>query len=238
MKKFITLDGLKIFLDELNNKYGTEFYTKAEIDEKLKSNGGSIDLKDIAERIPNFCYWLRIKQSPHQTITATCEGKEYTADVLIEKGKTVTIAVKVDNGYTAGTLSKAELTMSEDTEITATEATKNEEFEAGSLEIKNRRIKFQVPRGVCVLRASFGSASRYIKVNPEMTVELELQADEDLTPGVFELYSFTIRNPDTRKRCAIFNPSDKLTSNKGVATVSWSKEINEHATDIDFTGIS
>lgn len=138
--KVLTIESLRTFLDELERRYGKETYSKQEIDEKLKSNGGSIDLKDIAERIPNFRYWLRIKQSPHQTITATCEGKDYTADVLIEKGKTVTLAVKADIGYIAGTLSKTELTITEDTEITVTEARESDEFEAGEFVVDAKAL--------------------------------------------------------------------------------------------------
>lgn len=48
--KIITIETLKTFLDELNKKYGTEFYSKQEIDEKLKSSGGSVE---------DFYQWLR-----------------------------------------------------------------------------------------------------------------------------------------------------------------------------------
>lgn len=114
----------------------SDYATKLDVEKAVMNSiktatGGSVDLKDIAERIPNFRYWLRIKQSPNQTITATCEGKEYTADVLLERGRTVTLAVKADVGYIAGTLSKTELTITEDTEITVTEAKEGDEFEAG-----------------------------------------------------------------------------------------------------------
>ena len=49
MVKLITLDNLKTFLDklmtELNEKYGTMFYTKKEVDEKITavSNDSKID---------------------------------------------------------------------------------------------------------------------------------------------------------------------------------------------------
>lgn len=48
--KIITIETLKAFLDELNKKYGTEFYSKTEIDEKLKSSGGSVE---------DFYQWLK-----------------------------------------------------------------------------------------------------------------------------------------------------------------------------------
>ena len=37
--KIITVETLKTFLDELNKKYGTEFYSKVEADNKYQSKG-------------------------------------------------------------------------------------------------------------------------------------------------------------------------------------------------------
>lgn len=54
MVKLITLDNLKTFLDklmtELNEKYGTMFYTKKEVDEKITavSNDSKIDTSHFA----------------------------------------------------------------------------------------------------------------------------------------------------------------------------------------------
>lgn len=54
MVKLITLDNLKTFLDklmtELNEKYGTMFYTKKEVDEKITavSNDSKIDTSNFA----------------------------------------------------------------------------------------------------------------------------------------------------------------------------------------------
>lgn len=54
MVKLITLDNLKTFLDklmtELNEKYGTMFYTKKEVDEKITavSNDSKIDISNFA----------------------------------------------------------------------------------------------------------------------------------------------------------------------------------------------
>ena len=54
MVKLITLENLKTFLDklmtELNEKYGTMFYTKKEVDEKITavSNDSKIDISHFA----------------------------------------------------------------------------------------------------------------------------------------------------------------------------------------------
>ena len=49
--KIITVETLKKFLDELNKKYGTEFYTKAEIDAKYQLKGGA--------SVEDFYQWLK-----------------------------------------------------------------------------------------------------------------------------------------------------------------------------------
>lgn len=41
--KIITVETLKTFLDELNKKYGTEFYTKAESDGKYQAKGNYVE---------------------------------------------------------------------------------------------------------------------------------------------------------------------------------------------------
>ncbi len=240
--KVITVNALKMFMDCLNKKYRTEFYTKKEIDEKLKSCGGSVDLKELAERIPNFQYWLRIKQSPKQTVTATCDGKEYTADVLIEKGKTVTVTVKADAGYIAGTLSKTEFIITEDTEIAVTEATKSENLEAGSISFppeyfENRNdFELEVPSKVRVLELKIPTRRR---VGRTMTIEDAFKYFK-VVPGTKMIWTGTLaqkmrlRNIHTINYMELANPIylDKEFS------FSWSKEINEHATDIDLTELA
>lgn len=241
--KVLTIESLRTFLDELERRYGKETYSKQEIDEKMKSCGTSIDLKDIAERIPNFRHWLRIKQSPHQTITATCEGKEYTADVLIEKGKTVTLAVKADVGYIAGTLSKTELTLTEDTEITVTEAVKSEKLEAGSISFPpeyfaNRNdFELEVPAGVRVLELKSQIQER---VNRKWVLK-DLFTYFKVVPGTKMYWLGTLqqklrgRNIHTVNYINLTNP---IYVENEEFTISWSKEINEHATDIDLTELA
>lgn len=251
--KIITIETLKAFLDELNKKYGTEFYTKQEIDKKLKelskTSGYTQEkadamMKEIARRIPNYQYEVKLTQKPHQTITATAGDKTYTDTFLIERGATVNFAIKPNPGYIAGTLSKIQLTIKEDVEVTVTDAMENPEIEAGSLEIVEDRTRFQVPAQVHILQASFGNAIKYIKVNPGGTVYFEFSSSfnppvtigDTKIGGGFTLMKFSIVNGYSYKTCDIWNNKDELTSDTGTATISWSKEINEHATDIDFTG--
>lgn len=242
--KVLTIESLRTFLEELERRYGTEFYSKQEIDEKLKSCGGSVDLKELAERIPNFQYWLRIKQSPKQTVTATCDGKEYTADVLIEKGKTVTVTVKADVGYIAGTLSKTEFIITEDTEIAVTGATKSENLEAGSISFppeyfENRSdFELEVPTGVNVLKLDTHLRSNkdynvfrepiYFKVVPGTKLKWTGELSKDRPIRVITSANHISFEPP-------INVSNRRYGDDREFTFSWSKEINSHATDIDLT---
>ena len=121
--KIITVETLKKFLDELNKKYGTEFYTKREIDEKLKSSGGSVDLKELARRIPSWQWKVTMPQTVNQTVTATVNGQTYTSDFYAQQGSVVTFSVKADDGFKAGTLSLESVTLTEDATVTVTAAT-------------------------------------------------------------------------------------------------------------------
>lgn len=248
--KVLTIESLRTFLEEIERRYGKETYSKQEIDEKLKSSGGSVDLKELADRIPNFKYWLRIRQSPNQTITATVDGKEYTADVLIEKGKTVTVTVKADVGYIAGTLSETELVMAEDTEITVTEAKKAEgevaegEVKAGSVSFppeyfENRNdFELEVPTGVNVLKLD-----THLRSNEDYNVFRE-PIYFKVVPGTKLKWTGALSkgNPIrviTSANHISFEPpinvSNRRYGDDREFTFSWSKEINSHATDIDLT---
>lgn len=242
--KVLTIESLRTFLEELERRYGKETYSKQEIDEKLKSNVGSVDLKGLAERIPNFRYWLRIKQSPNQTITASCEGKEYTADVLIERGKTVTLAVKADDGYKAGTLSETKLIMTEDTEITVTGVINIEKLEAGSISFppeyfENRNdFELEVPQGVNVLKLDTHLRSNedynvfrepiYFKVVPGTKLKWTGELSKDNPIRVITSANHISFEPP-------INVSNRRYGDDREFTFSWSKEINSHATDIDLT---
>lgn len=239
--KVLTIESLRTFLEELERRYGKETYSKQEIDEKLKSSGGSVDLKELADRIPNFKYWLRIRQSPNQTITATVDGKEYTADVLIEKGKTVTVTVKADQGYKAGTLSKTQLTMTEDTEITVTEAINNEKLEAGSISflkeyfINKNDFEFEVPAGVMVLELEQPEYKR--KIGRKSVTTPASYVYFKVVPGTKMIWMGKLDQKLNNRNIRIINYmelANPIKLNKDFS-LSWSKEINEHATDIDLT---
>lgn len=121
--KVITVNALKMFMDCLNKKYRTEFYTKKEIDEKLKSNGGSVDLKGLAERIPSWQWKVTMPRTVNQTVTATVNGQTYTSDFYAQQGSNITFSVKADDGLKAGTLSLESVTLTEDVVVTVTDAT-------------------------------------------------------------------------------------------------------------------
>lgn len=121
--KVLTIESLKTFLEELERKYGKETYSKQEIDEKLKSNGGSVDLKGLAERIPSWQWKVTMPRTVNQTVTATVGSQTYTSDFYAQKGSNITFSVKADDGLKAGTLSLESVTLTEDVAVTITDAT-------------------------------------------------------------------------------------------------------------------
>lgn len=68
-------------------------------------------------------YKVVIVQSDHQTITVTCNGKEYTQTFATTKGQNFTVSIEADEGYIAGKLSATSGTISRATSIFASEAT-------------------------------------------------------------------------------------------------------------------
>lgn len=68
-------------------------------------------------------YILNIDQSNHQTITVTANGKTYTNSVSLPYGTKWTATITPDTGYTAGTLSKTNGTMTGNDSISASAAT-------------------------------------------------------------------------------------------------------------------
>lgn len=69
-------------------------------------------------------YTLTIKQSEHQTITVTANGKTYTNNVSLPYGTTYTVSITADAGYVAGELNKTSGTITGDDSISATSAKK------------------------------------------------------------------------------------------------------------------
>ena len=121
--KVLTIESLRVFLEELERRYGKETYSKQEIDEKLKSNGGSVDLKGLAERIPSWQWKVTMPRTVNQTVTATIGSQTYTSDFYAQQGSHVTFSVKANDGFKAGTLSLESATLTEDVAVTITDAT-------------------------------------------------------------------------------------------------------------------
>ena len=69
-------------------------------------------------------YTLTIKQSEHQTITVTANGKTYTNNVSLPYGTTYTVSITADAGYVSGELNKTSGTITGDDIINATPAIK------------------------------------------------------------------------------------------------------------------
>ncbi len=65
-------------------------------------------------------YTLAIKQSEHQTITVTANGKTYTNNVSLPYGTKWTAVIRPDTGYTAGTLNKTNGIITGDDTVYAT----------------------------------------------------------------------------------------------------------------------
>lgn len=121
--KVLTTESLRTFLEELEGRYGKEAYSKQEIDEKLKSNGGSVDLKGLAERIPSWQWKVTMPRTVNQTVTATVGSQTYTSDFYAQQGSQITFSVKADDGFKAGALSLENVTLTEDVVVTVTDAT-------------------------------------------------------------------------------------------------------------------
>lgn len=70
-------------------------------------------------------YAVIINPTSHQTITVTCDGKDYTTSFTAKANSTFTAKITPETGYTAGTLNITSGTITSDVSITATEATMN-----------------------------------------------------------------------------------------------------------------
>lgn len=101
---------------------------------------------------------LKITQSEHQTISVVDkESKAYKSGDTVETGKELTISIKADEGYKAGTLNKTSITVQDsdkEIEINATEALK--------LVIESNGVKY----------ATFNDAVNAAKPKTETTVKL------------------------------------------------------------------
>lgn len=86
--KIITVETLKKFLDELNRKYGTEFYTKAESDAKYQLKGNYAELDDFNNLVDGWGFELDKKADKDNVYTKVESDSKYQT-----KGDYVTTSV-------------------------------------------------------------------------------------------------------------------------------------------------
>lgn len=250
--KIITIEALKTFLDELNKKYGTEFYSRKEIDDKLKelskTSGYTQEkadamMQEIARRVPNYQYEVKITQKPHQTITATAGDKTYTDTFLIERGAKVSFSLKPNPGYIAGTLSMKNCTVTKDMEVTVTEAIEPQEVLAGTKTFSKDYEDILVPPKVHVLKWTWNGKDLYTRVMPKSYVDITT-AENNKKYEITEVDAWFFDGyipegeaiDDEDERFTQFY-SDNIFSgfSSEPLTVSWSTEINAHLFEYDWT---
>ncbi len=245
--KIITVETLKKFLDELNKKYGTEFYTKAEIDEKLKSNGGSVDFKELAERIPSWQWKVTMPKTINQTVTATVGEQTYTSDFYAPQGSNITFSAKADDGYKAGTLSLESVTLTEDIAVTVTMAVSTETLTDGNVFFPKERfetnnkfdLKFDVPPKVKVIKIDAKLKKRvrrtfvyndmppiYFKVTPD--TKIQWRGDVVASRNAYIQYA------NNKKLYTEPANGIEFAADYGLS-ISWGVEINNHTFDYDLS---
>lgn len=194
------------------------------------SGGGDVDYQELARRIPSWQWKVTLPKSDHQTVTATVGGKTYTSDFYAPQGSNVTFSVKADDGFKAGTLSLESVTLTKDMTVTVTGAvaTESENIEAGTIEIDSiGGDGFVVPPKVSILKLGFTSGDIYVKVNSGGRIVFMVNHRYGETQ--YEVWSAVFDENQDHKNYQIIKNSDSE------PTISWSKEINEHATDYDWT---
>lgn len=228
--KIITVETLKKFLDELNKKYGTEFYTKQEIDEKLKSNGESIDLKELARRIPSWQWKVTMPQTVNQTVTATAGGQTYTSDFYAQQGSQVAFSARGDTGYIEGTPSPTNTTLTGDLTVTVTAATESKNVEAGTQTFDSEQNDFLIPLNAQTLKLTWNGKDTYARVTPggHVFIMIETYSNEKH----MNIY-YTDRD-DSDYLAQTLEHERLYTS----VVISWSTEINAHAIDIDYNALA
>ena len=206
----------------------TDIYTRAESDARYQRKGESIDFQELARRIPTWQWKVTLPKSDHQTVTATVGGKTYTSDFYAPQGSVVTFSAKADPGYIAGLVSPRSVTLTSDvTTVTVTAAAESEEFEAGTKTFAvdrnyppKKADSFIVPAKVYVLKWTFGEKELYSKVVPGNRFEATMSG----VGGMYTIYDSKGIDINALGRAA-----------GSPLTASWSKEINEHAVDVDWS---
>lgn len=192
------------------------------------SGGGDVDYQELARRIPSWQWKVTMPKTVNQTVTATVGGKTYTSDFYAQQGSNVTFSVKADAGYVAGSLSTISATLVNDLAVTVAVATESEEIEAGTIEIDSiGGDGFVVPPKVSILKLGFTSGDIYVKVNSGGRIVFMVNHRYGETQ--YEVWSAVFDENQDHKNYQIIKNSDSE------PTISWSKEINEHATDYDWT---
>lgn len=192
------------------------------------SGGGDVDFQELARRIPSWQWKVTMPKTVNQTVTATVGGKTYTSDFYAQQGSNVTFSVKADAGYVAGSLSTISATLVNDLAVTVAVATESEEIEAGTIEIDSiGGDGFVVPPKVSILKLGFTSGDIYVKVNSGGRIVFMVNHRYGETQ--YEVWSAVFDENQDHKNYQIIKNSDSE------PTISWSKEINEHATDYDWT---
>ncbi|MDU5649238.1 MAG: hypothetical protein E6042_09690 [Haemophilus parainfluenzae] len=238
--KIITVETLKTFLDELNKKYGTEFYSKAESDERYQpkgeGNGGDADFEELARRIPSWQWKVTLPKSDHQTVTATIGEQTYTSDFYAPQGSNVTFSVKADDGFKAGTLSLESVTLTEDVAVTVTAATEKI-IAAGNYSAVFKPSEgttpepLTVPDDVNVVKITVRSTGKYVYAKVSQGMVLEFSTDEiTVRRQKRSIYKAAPRDSDSYVYADIIDFSRTESF-----LFEWSSEINKSAIDIDLT---
>ena len=221
----ITTNTLGITFDKPIYVMGAPVATKADL---AKLGGGSADYAELARRIPSWQWKVTLPKSDHQTVTATVGTQTYTDDFYAPQGSNVTFSVKADTGYIAGVVSPTSATLDKDLAVTVTAAAESEELEAGTKTFTSASMypypektdSFIVPPKVYVLKWTWGGKDVYSAVVPGKKFEAAIAEAAGF---------YTLVNAQGFDKNAFGVPS------RAPLTVSWSKEINEHAVDVDWT---
>ncbi|MDU7216282.1 MAG: hypothetical protein E6293_02175 [Dialister sp.] len=232
--KIITVETLKTFLDELNRKYGTEFYTKTESDnryqQKGESSGGDVDYQELARRIPSWQWKVTMPKTINQTVTATVGEQTYTSDFYAQQGSNVTFSVKANTGYIAGAASPTSATLDKDLTVTVTAAS-GTNVAAGSktFELNSGESSFTLPQNVQVVKLTWDSKDTYVKIGNRRFLSVNMT---NKSGGENKLEVIFASNSEYMDYAPVTG-DDELTHTALVA--SWSTEINGHAFDVDIT---
>lgn len=227
VKKLITLDGLAVFLSELRKEINA-------------GSGKCFDAEELARRIPSWQWKVTLPKSDHQTVTATVGEQTYTNDFYAQQGSEVKFSVKANPGYIAGSLSATSTTIDKDLVVTVTDAEVSEELTAGSISFppeyfENRNdFEFEVPYGVAVLELK---TTEHKRVNRKWTYK-DIFTYFRVAPGTKLLFGGDLQQSESERCIRTINcltlDNPIYVSDKDIS-LSWSEEINEHATDIDLT---